>query len=178
MKRFYKNILGFLFLCVIVLGSGKIVSASSTALSNFAPNHSSTIQYTPSLDNISVKADSTLPIKNNRISTFALPGMGPAAQISKIELVYAGELINDHLGVLLKVYGIGRDITTFNGITVPCIYSESFVEYGTGVDGFYYLYDCGEITQSGTYEFVSRHISTNFPYRELTFRHSFVLNVN
>lgn len=174
MKIFYKHILVFLFLCVMVLGGGKIVSASSTPLFNFTPSSNPSLQCISSLNNVSVKPDSTLPTKNNRISTFALPGMRPAAQISQISIEDADWLPNGHWGVVLKVYGYGRDITTFNGVAIPYIASQGFVEYGTGGDGFYYLYDCGEIIQAGTYEFVSRHISTNFPYKELTFRHAFV----
>ena len=81
------------------------------------------------------------------------PGDGPAPQVTSISLYKYGWLTNGNFGVTIKVYGYGSDTTTFDGRSISWIHQEPFIISGTGADGFYYTYDCGTITQAGSYRF-------------------------
>lgn len=96
------------------------------------------------------------------------PGTGGAPQVTQINFVKVGKLANGNRSVKIKVYGYGREYATLNGNYVKCVETTPFVAYGTTVDGFYYTYDCGNLPP-GKYTFQSRHTSTNFPYRQLSF---------
>lgn len=91
------------------------------------------------------------------------PGDGPAPQVTSISLYKYGWLTNGNFGVTIKVYGYGSDTTTFDGRSISWIHQEPFIISGTGADGFYYTYDCGPITQAGSYRFNTTFRSTNFP---------------
>lgn len=104
------------------------------------------------------------------------PGDGPAPQVTKILLYNYGWLENGNFGVILKVYGYGSDTTTFNGRSISWIEQEPFIISGTGADGFYYLYDCGPVTQPGNYSFKSTFRSTNFPYGQVSFSDVFTFS--
>ena len=112
------------------------------------------------------------------ISPLWWPGDGPAPQVTKIELENYGWLENGNFGVILKVYGYGSDVTTFNGKSISWIEQEPFIISGTGADGFYYLYDCGAITSPGSYPFRSTFTSTNFPNKKVTFNDVFTFSAN
>lgn len=108
-------------------------------------------------------------VEDTSINLNLWPGEGGAPQVTKIELADYGWLDNGNFAVIIKVYGYGRDNTTFNGNKISYIDSEGFILYGTGVDGFYYLYDCGPIEQAGTYTFKTTFTSTNSPYKQVYF---------
>lgn len=113
----------------------------------------------------------------NPISPQWNPGDGPAPQVSQIQLANYGILeSNGHFCVILKVNGYGSDITYFNGQRVYWFQQDPFIEYGIGADGFYYWYDCGEVTQAGTYSFSSTFTSTNFPYTQRSYSTSFIFS--
>lgn len=105
------------------------------------------------------------------------PGDGPAPQVTQIELEDYGFLeSNGHFCVILKVYGYGSDVTYFNGQQVNWFQQTPFVVYGTGADGFYYWYDCGNISQGNSYPFTSTFTSTNVPRTQRTFTTTFTYN--
>lgn len=112
------------------------------------------------------------------ISPLWWPGDGPAPQVTKIQLERYGWLENGNFGVILKVYGYGSDVTTFNGKTIKWIEREPFIISGTGADGFYYLYDCGPITAEGSYPFISTFTSTNSPHKKVTYNDVFTFKFN
>ena len=89
------------------------------------------------------------------------PGDGPAPQVTSISL-----------------YKYGCDTTTFDGRSISWIHQEPFIISGTGADGFYYTYDCGPITQAGSYRFNTTFRSTNFPNTTRSFSTVFTFSAN
>lgn len=83
-----------------------------------------------------------------------------------------------NFGVTIKVYGYGSDTTTFDGRSISWIHQEPFIISGTGADGFYYTYDCGSITQAGSYRFNTTFRSTNFPNTTRSFSTVFTFSAN
>ena len=106
------------------------------------------------------------------------PGDGPAPQVTSISLYKYGWLTNGNFGVTIKVYGYGSDTTTFDGRSISWIHQEPFIISGTGADGFYYTYDCGPITQAGSYRFNTTFRSTNFPNTTRSFSTVFTFSAN
>ena len=106
------------------------------------------------------------------------PGSGPAPQVTSIVLYDAGWLENGNFGVIIQVYGYGSDTTTFDGRSISWIEQEPFILSGTGADGFYYLYDCGPITEARSYTFATTFRSTNFPYSQRSFSEVFTFSEN
>ena len=76
------------------------------------------------------------------------------------------------------LYGYGSDTTTFDGRSISWIHQEPFIISGTGADGFYYTYDCGPITQAGSYRFNTTFRSTNFPNTTRSFSTVFTFSAN
>ena len=74
--------------------------------------------------------------------------------------------------------GYGSDTTTFDGRSISWIHQEPFIISGTGADGFYYTYDCGPITQAGSYRFNTTFRSTNFPNTTRSFSTVFTFSAN
>ena len=89
-----------------------------------------------------------------------------------------GYIVNGNFGVTIKVYGYGSDTTTFDGRSISWIHQEPFIISGTGADGFYYTYDCGPITQAGSYRFNTTFRSTNFPNTTRSFSTVFTFSAN
>lgn len=83
---------------------------------------------------------------------------------------------NGNFGVILKVYGFGRDNTTFDGRNISWIKQDLFTDFGTIADGSYYLYDCGPITKAGRYEFKTTFTSINFPYGQKSYSTNFIFS--
>ena len=113
----------------------------------------------------------TVAVEDNDdgISPLWWSGDGPAPQVTKIELYDHGLLDNGNYCVVIKVYGYGRDTTTFNGRSISWFKQQPFIISGNGADGFYYWYDCGKVTVPGDYTFATTFRSTNFPYGEKSF---------
>ena len=82
------------------------------------------------------------------------------------------------LGDVYKRQGYGSDTTTFDGRSISWIHQEPFIISGTGADGFYYTYDCGPITQAGSYRFNTTFRSTNFPNTTRSFSTVFTFSAN
>jgi len=106
---------------------------------------------------------------NPDISPLWNPGDGPAPQVTKIELYDYGWLNNGNFGVILKVYGYGQDESFFNGSRIYPIQQIPFIIYGIGADGFYYVYDCGPVTEPDDYKFETTFTSINPPYSKVYF---------
>lgn len=155
-----KKLLSFMLaICLIVCGCVASASDANSAI-------------TVSNDDIV-----TVPTQNTKpgISTFAWGGT--AAQITKIELYDYGWM-NDsgNFCVLLKVTGYGHDKATFNGKAINSDIVDYFINFGNTADGFIYLYDCGPVTEPGTYPFEVTFTSTNSPYSKLTYRDAFTFS--
>lgn len=103
---------------------------------------------------------------------------GPAPQVTKIERYSIGWLTDNptHLGIILKVTGYGHDRAYFNGVEIDSEEVGYFINYGNTADGFYYLYDCGEITSVGTYQFTVTFTSIATPYSKLTYNDTITIN--
>ena len=97
---------------------------------------------------------------------------GPAPQVTKIEAVDC-DWMPDNSGriyIKLKVTGIGHDKATFNGQPIDDgEVVDYFINYGNAVDGFYYRYIMGPITEVCVYRFSVTFTSVNAPYSKLTY---------
>jgi len=96
---------------------------------------------------------------------------GPAPQVTKIEAVEC-DWMPDNSGCIyikLKVTGIGHDKATFNGQPVDGEVVDYFINYGNAVDGFYYRYIMGPITETGVYNFSVTFTSVNAPYSKCSY---------
>lgn len=77
-----------------------------------------------------------------------------------------------HWGVIIKVTGYGNDNRkAFWNDTQLTSNDKTLHGYWLGPDNktavaFAYLYDCGPITEPGTYTFKTTYVSTNWPYTE------------
>lgn len=162
-----KKVIVFALALTMLMGMG------TTA---FATEMESTIPKLAKTNEEGMKVD--ISENEGGISTLWWPGDGPAPQVTKIELEDYGWLENGNFGVILKVYGYGSDVTTFNGIRISWIEQEPFIISGTGADGFYYLYDCGAVTSTGSYPFKSVFTSTNSPHKQVTFNDVFTFSAN
>ncbi len=173
-----KKVIAFALALTMLMGMGTMVSAAEkeSGIPELAKTNEEgmTASVADDLENL------TFEIAGNEegISPLWWPGDGPAPQVTRIELEDFGWLQNGNFGVILKVYGYGRDVTTFNGRTISWIEQEPFIISGTGADGFYYLYDCGAITAAGSYPFKSIFTSTNSPHRQVTFNDVFTFSAN
>ena len=124
-----------------------------------------------------VEPDSMINLTDELILTLDDEGIqpqawgGPAPQVTKIEPYKIGWLTDKptHLGIILKVTGYGHDTAYFNGVEIDSEEIGYFINYGNTADGFYYLYDCGEITAVGTYRFTVTFTSIATPYSKLTY---------
>lgn len=105
---------------------------------------------------------------------------GPAPQVTKIEHYKMGWLTDNptHLGIILKVTGYGHDRAYFNGVEIDSEEIGYFINYGNTADGFYYLYDCGEITSIGTYQFTVTFTSIATPYSKLTYNDTITISLD
>ena len=103
---------------------------------------------------------------------------GPAPQVTKIERYKIGWLTDNptHLGIILKVTGYGHDKAYFEGVEIDSEEIGYFINYGNTADGFYYLYDCGEITSIGTYHFTVTFTSIATPYSKLTYHDTITIS--
>ncbi|KAF5064432.1 hypothetical protein DSECCO2_284290 [anaerobic digester metagenome] len=104
------------------------------------------------------------------------PGSGPAPQVTSVVIEQVGFLeVEGHennVGVLVRVMGYGRDYAKYDNSPVNYFKRNAIILSGTGADGWYYLYDCGEPTH-GSHSFDIKLISTNTPYTEKSARVSF-----
>ncbi|WP_333649120.1 hypothetical protein [Lacrimispora sp.] len=67
-------------------------------------------------------------------------------QVTSIDLYDYGTLDNGNFAGIIRVMGYGKEDTRFDGNKISYIESTPIVLWGTGADGFLYLYDCGKIT--------------------------------
>ncbi len=86
-------------------------------------------------------------------------------QVTSVELYQLGYLQNGNVGIMLKVMGYGRDNTTIDGRRIFAIEQYPIVLSGNGADGFYYVYDLGDL-KPGSYRFVSTFTSNEYPYTQ------------
>ena len=105
---------------------------------------------------------------------------GPAPQVTKIERYKIGWLTDNptHLGIIFKVPGYGHERAYFNGVEIDSENIGYFINYGNTADGFYYLYDCGEITSVGTYQFNVTFTSSATPYSKLSYHDTITISPN
>lgn len=173
-----KKVIAFALALTMLMGMGTMAFAAEkeSGIPELAKTNEEgmTVNVADDLESLTVE----IAGNEDGISPLVWPGDGPAPQVTKIELENFGWLENGNFGVILKVYGYGRDVTTFNGKTISWIEQEPFIISGTGADGFYYLYDCGAITSEGSYPFQSIFTSTNFPYSKVTFNDVFTFSAN
>lgn len=167
MMKKTRKFFGLLLVAIMVLGMGTVAFASEYDFQ------------TPALDKLSKEGITAVKDgQGENISPTLWPGDGPAPQVTDIQLADYGWLENGNFGVIIKVYGYGSDNTTFDGQRISWIESEPFIISGTGADGFYYLYDCGPITQEGDYIFATTFTSTNFPYSQRSYSTTFTFTNN
>lgn len=166
MKKYF----GLLLVAIMVMGISGITFAMDQpqTLNNLSKEGISVIE-NEQLDEVSDE-------KNEEISPMAWPGSGSAPQVTSIQLYDYLWLENGNFGVILKVYGYGRDNTTFDGRKISWIKQSLFTDFGTVADGSYYTYDCGPITKAGKYEFKTMFTSTNFPYSQKSYSASFTFS--
>lgn len=173
-----KKVIAFALALTMLMGMGTMVSAAEkeSGIPELAETNEEgmTVSGADDLEGLTLEITGS----EDGISPLWWPGDGPAPQVTKIELERIGWLENGNFGVILKVYGYGSDVTTFNGKDISWIEREPFIISGTGADGFYYLYDCGPITAEGSYPFISTFTSTNYPHRKVTFRDTFTFRLN
>lgn len=173
-----KKVIVFALALTMLMGMGTMASAAEkeSGIPELAKTNEEgmTVSVADDLEGLTVE----IAGNEDGVSPLWWPGDGPAPQVTKIELENFGWLENGNFGVILKVYGYGSDVTTFNGKTVSWIEQEPFIISGTGADGFYYLYDCGAVTSAGSYPFQSIFTSTNFPYSKVTFNDVFTFSAN
>lgn len=98
------------------------------------------------------------------------PGEGPAKPVSSVRITKVGALNvsgrEGNVGVIVEVIGHGHDRATYDGRSVVHFDYSPIILYGTTVDGWYYIYDCGKPTL-GTHDFEVILRSTNSPYNEV-----------
>lgn len=159
-----KGYFGLLLAVIMVMGISTVTFAADQY--NISNDEEISIMKNQQLNEVSVE-------QNESISPMAWPGSGSAPQVTSIQLHDYGWLENGNFGVILKVYGYGRDNTTFDGRSISWIKQDLFTDFGTIADGSYYLYDCGPITHPGTYTFDTTFTSTNFPYGQKSYSTDF-----
>lgn len=152
------KLFGFVF--TLCLTCALCVSASASALQVVAPDRQLTLP----------------PAGAHEIQPFGWNGTAP--QVTRIELYNFGFMENGNFGVILKVTGYGNDMRRafFNGNPLSSKQVGYFINYGNTADGFYWLYDCGPITEAGSYPFTTTYKSTNAPYGTLTYTDEFVFS--
>lgn len=178
MLKKIKKVIAFALALTMLMGMGTMVSA--------AEKESSIPEYSETNDGgmtVNVAGDQEGTIvegsgNEEGINPLWWPGDGPAPQVTSISLYKYGWLTNGNFGVTIKVYGYGSDTTTFDGRSISWIHQEPFIISGTGADGFYYTYDCGPITQAGSYRFNTTFRSTNFPNTTRSFSTVFTFSAN
>lgn len=178
MLKKIKKVIAFALALTMLMGMGTMVSA--------AEKESSIPEYSETNDggmtvNIAGDQEGTIVEGSGNeegINPLWWPGDGPAPQVTSISLYKYGWLTNGNFGVTIKVYGYGSDTTTFDGRSISWIHQEPFIISGTGADGFYYTYDCGPITQAGSYRFNTTFRSTNFPNTTRSFSTVFTFSAN
>lgn len=173
-----KKVLAFALALTMLMGMGTMVSAAENESS--IPEYSTTNEEGMTVEIASDQAGLIVEGIGSEegIEPLWWPGDGPAPQVTSISLYRYGWLTNGNFGVTIQVYGYGSDTTTFNGKSISWIYQEPFIISGTGADGFYYTYDCGPITQAGSYTFSTTFRSTNFPYTTRSFSEVFTFSAN
>lgn len=129
-------------------------------------------------ETITVKPTDVLTIPTSHVLQPIMPrgNGGDAPPITKIELDSYGWLKDSgNFGIILKVTGYGNDNgrAYFNNQKITSERLDYFINSGFTADGWYWLYDCGPITEPGTYPFKTTFRSTNPPYNNLTFSTSF-----
>lgn len=164
-----KKVLG-LFLAVMMLMGFNIIS--------YAANDSGKIELSK-LDKIGNLTDMAKDIENKKgIVTPMLWTGEKLPQVTSIDLYDYGTLENGNFAVIIEVMGYGREDTYFNGNKISYIQNSPIVLYGTGADGFLYLYDCGEITNSGNYLFKTTFTSQEYPYSKVSASYPFDITVD
>ncbi|MDE6253090.1 MAG: hypothetical protein K2M78_10710 [Lachnospiraceae bacterium] len=174
-----KKVIAFALALTMLMGMGTMASAAEKE--NGIPEYLETNEEGMTVDIASNQeglAVEGIGSNEEGISPLWWPGDGPAPQVTSISLYRYGWLTNGNFGVTIKVYGYGSDTTTFNGKSISWINQEPFIVSGTGADGFYYTYDCGPITQAGSYRFETTFRSTNFPYTTRSFSETFTFSAN
>lgn len=152
-----------------------VICMSTTAV--FATDEESSLSV--SYRSIEKLYEADMPKDDNYIydvTPMLYPG-GPAPQVTKIELDDFW-LQGDNFFVVIKVTGYGSGNTTFNGSNVNPTTIIPFINYGTIADGFYYTYNCGTVTEPGTYLFKTTFTSNNPPYSRSTFEVNFEFTDN
>lgn len=142
----------FLLLCIVFSLSAPAFAADS--VSPITVN---------SYDVITIPTTTELPIITSRTA---------APQVTALELYDYGWIEGtDHWGVIIKVTGYGNDARkaywndTQLTVNDKSLYRHWVDAYRTAV-AFAYLYDCGPITEPGTYTFETTYTSTNWPYTQ------------
>lgn len=178
MFRKLKNIFAFAIVLIMLMGMGTVAFAAENE--NGIPEYTDTNDNGMKVDCLYEQSDISLENSESNVGIMPLwaPGDGPAPQVTSISLYRYGWLTNGNFGVTIKVYGYGSDTTTFNGNRISWIDQEPFIVYGTGADGFYYTYDCGPVTQAGSYTFSTTFRSTNYPYGTRSFSEVFTFSAN
>ena len=173
-----KKVIAFALALTMLMGMGTVASAAEKE--GGIPEYSKTNENGMTVDVAGNQAGVTVEGVDGEegISPLWWPGDGPAPQVTRISLYRYGWLTNGNFGVTIKVYGYGSDTTTFDGRSISWIHQEPFIVSGTGADGFYYTYDCGPITQAGSYRFDTTFRSTNFPYSTRSFSEVFTFSAN
>lgn len=178
MLKRIKKVMAFALALTMLMGMGTMAFAAEKE--SGIPELAKTNEEGVTVNVADNQEDLTFETAENEegISPLWLPGDGAAPQVTQIELVDYGWLENGNFGVIIQVYGYGSDYTTFAGRTISWIEKEPFVTSGTSVDGFYYLFDCGEITSPGKYIFKTVFTSTNPPHRQVIFNEEFTFSEN
>ena len=173
-----KKVIAFALALTMLMGMGPVASAAEKE--GGIPEYSKTNENGMTVDVAGNQAGVTVEGVDGEegISPLWWPGDGPAPQVTSISLYRYGWLTNGNFGVTIKVYGYGSDTTTFDGRSISWIHQVPFIVSGTGADGFYYTYDCGPITQAGSYRFDTTFRSTNFPYSTRSFSEVFTFSAN
>lgn len=108
----------------------------------------------------------------NPTEPFEMTSRKTAPQVTALDLYDYGWIEGtDHWGVIIKVTGYGNDVRrAYWNDTQLSSSDKSLYDYWVGADNavyaFAFLYDCGPITEPGTYTFKTTYKSTNWPYTE------------
>lgn len=155
-------------MCIIIMTVIMLFLLSITAFAAESTTTNSLQNYFKN-DPRDLKISMSEAVNDTGISTRGWPGEGPAKQVTSVSIEQVGILNVDghegNIGVLVKVIGYGRDYAKYDSPPVNYFSSEGFILYGTLVDGWYYLYDCGAPTL-GDHRFDIEMVSLNPPYTE------------
>ncbi len=94
---------------------------------------------------------------------------GPAPGLSSVTIADYGYLPNGNFGVVVQVMGYGNpQTTTFNGRPCNLVGEQYITSGGNVIVGWFHTYDCGPVTQPGSYNFSTTYRSVVSPYGTIT----------